>query len=45
VLKSRDCHVLPEFLHVHAGQQKIIILMSDFVARTVVMALLAFPTT
>jgi hypothetical protein len=32
-------------LHVHAGQQDIIILMSDFVARTSVMALPAFLAT
>jgi hypothetical protein len=43
--KSLDCHILPEVSHVHAGQQEIIILMSDFVARIAVMALLAFPAT
>jgi hypothetical protein len=30
VLKFQDCHVLPEVLHVHADQQEIINLMSDF---------------
>jgi hypothetical protein len=45
VPKSQDCHVLPEVSHVYDGQQEIIILMSDFVARTAVMALPAFPAT
>jgi hypothetical protein len=29
VPQSQDCHVLQEVLHVHAGQQVIIILMLD----------------
>jgi hypothetical protein len=42
-IKTQDCHVLPEVSHVHAGQQKIIILMSDFVTRIAVMDLPALP--
>jgi hypothetical protein len=43
VSKFHDCHVLPEVSYVHAGQQEIIIKISDFVARTAVMTLPAFP--
>jgi hypothetical protein len=39
VPKSQDFHILPEVLYVFAGQQEIIILMSDFVTRTTEMAL------
>jgi hypothetical protein len=45
VLKSQNCHILSEVLYVLAGQQEIIILMSDFVARIAVMALSAFSAT
>jgi hypothetical protein len=43
IFKSQDCHILPEVSHVHAGEQEIIILMSDFVDKIAMMALLGFP--
>jgi hypothetical protein len=45
VPKSQDCHVLPRVPPVYAGKQKIIILTSDYVARTALMSPLAFPAT
>jgi hypothetical protein len=43
VPELQDCHVLPEVLH--PGQQKLIILMSNYVDGQAVMAPLPYPAT
>jgi hypothetical protein len=45
VLESSDCHVLPEEQHVHAGQQKIFIIISDCATRPALLPPLEFPAS